>query len=176
MSMEASLFSVKPLDETAALVDTLFKALQRTQLSHVQTPDLKKLWDNTYVLFWSAWYTVTWYTACKTNVGMYASYGVLHIQCMGELSQILCTERKRSSWSQFFQPHDNNLDHGLSPLLRGDQNPGSEYEVRVANDREASRLSCHLQHLDFTADVSGEKIKVEYLKGQRTQAWFCPSS
>lgn len=41
--MEASLFSVKPLDETAALVDTLFKALQRTQLSHVQTPDLKKL-------------------------------------------------------------------------------------------------------------------------------------
>lgn len=43
MSMEASLFSVKPPDENAALVDTLIKSLQRTQLSRVQTPDLKKL-------------------------------------------------------------------------------------------------------------------------------------
>ena len=43
MNMEASLFSVKPPDEHAALVHTLIKALQRTQLSRVQTPDLKKL-------------------------------------------------------------------------------------------------------------------------------------
>ena len=51
MNMEASLFSVKPPDEHAALVHTLIKALQRTQLSRVQTPDLKKLWDSTYALF-----------------------------------------------------------------------------------------------------------------------------
>ena len=43
MSMEASLFSVKPPDENAALVDTLIKAFQRTQLNRVETPDLKKL-------------------------------------------------------------------------------------------------------------------------------------
>ena len=137
MSMEASLFSVKPPDENAALVDTLIKAFQRTQLNRVETPDLKKLWDNTYVLFLSALYMVTWYTACKTNAGRYASYGVLHIQYMGELSRILCTEREMSSWSQFFLPHDNSSGHGLSPLLRRRETELSEFwRIRTLDTSE----------------------------------------
>ena len=121
---------------------------------------------------------VTWYTACKTNAGSYTSYVVFYTFSIWE-NYLESNVQKEKSLHEANSFSPMTTIQVMASLLCWEEIrtlDKLEYEVRVANDRQASKLSFHLQHLDFTAEVSGAKIKVEYLKGQRTKAWFYPSS
>ena len=49
ISLDTDPSPVECLNEDLSLAITLIEALERTQLSHVLTPDLQNLWDNKYV-------------------------------------------------------------------------------------------------------------------------------
>lgn len=90
----------------------------------------------------------------------------------------LMYRKRKSTLCLFFPPHDTiHSLHGLPHLLRGNQNPGHLGSQHMKPDQpmrdQTSGLSCHSQHLDFTANI-WRSCRV--FKGTKDQSRFQPSS